>query len=136
MIVFPEYFITGVVAEHRHLAHAKYTDQTDDKDEHWLDKFIEAAKSHDIDIVVGTIVEKPAASATATADKHPQLDNVSHYIDRHGKILGRYHKRNLWHPEKSYLSYGSNEHEVFETEFGRVGLLICTFAPLRVIFAR
>lgn len=34
-------------------------------------------------------------------------------------------KRNLWHPERGVVEPGREPHDVFETEFGPVGLLVC-----------
>ena len=34
-------------------------------------------------------------------------------------------RRGIWWPEKDYLTKGEEDHQVFDTEFGRVGLLIC-----------
>lgn len=87
----------------------------------WLESFRLLAVKLDIDIVPGTIVEKTPSKEEGG---RPILNNVAHYITRHGKIVGTYKKENLWWPEKDYLSPGSGNH-VFETEWGRVGMLIC-----------
>lgn len=39
--------------------------------------------------------------------------------------MGRYEKRNLWHPERGVMQPGREPHDVFDTEFGPVGLLVC-----------
>lgn len=39
--------------------------------------------------------------------------------------MGRYRKRNLWHPEKAYLHPGEEDHLVFQTDYAKTGLLIC-----------
>lgn len=55
------------------------------------------------------------------------LNNVAYYVGSDGEIKGRYVKRNLWWPEKEYLtsSESDDEHKVFETRFGRTSFLIC-----------
>lgn len=49
-VVFPEYFITGVMADALHLA--------DDEEGGWLNEISGLAKQHNIDVVAGTIVER------------------------------------------------------------------------------
>lgn len=53
------------------------------------------------------------------------LRNCAHYISRTGEIVGRYQKQNLWWPEKDYLTRGEGINKVFETEWGRTGMLVC-----------
>ena len=54
------------------------------------------------------------------------LINVAHFIDDKGEILGRYQKKNLWHPERPHLTSSTSDvHETFDTPLGPVGLLIC-----------
>lgn len=48
---------------------------------------------HSIDIVAGTIVER---SGQKDKDGKDMLRNVAHYITKHGEVVGRYEKRNLW----------------------------------------
>ncbi|THH16688.1 hypothetical protein EW146_g3991 [Bondarzewia mesenterica] len=109
LIVFPEYFLTGVIAEHLHLA----------SDEgHWVEMLQNLARKYSIDIVAGTIVEKSSLN-----DEH--LFNTARYIDKHGEVLGEYRKKNLWHPEKEYLQSATEDHQVFQTEKFKAGLLIC-----------
>ena len=54
------------------------------------------------------------------------LINVAYFIDDKGQILGRYQKKNLWHPERPHLTSSTNDpHETIQTPLGPVGLLIC-----------
>ena len=70
----------------------------------------------------GTIVE--AHTDTRTGEK--KLVNVAYFIDHKGEVLGRYEKKNLWHPERPHLtSSTSSPHIAFDTPIGKVGLLIC-----------
>jgi predicted amidohydrolase len=81
-------------------------------EDHWLHEVIELALKHDIDIVAGTVVElgthHAASSAQHASDPKRQeaasLYNTSYYVERTGKILSRYTKRNLWHPERQVLT--------------------------------
>jgi len=105
LIVFPEDFILGPIngkSEHA------------DFDGYYISLFQKLALKYHIDIVPGSIIEGDFTG----------LFNTTYYIDRSGEILGRYRKVNLWLPERSYITPGSNI-SVFETRFGRVGLIIC-----------
>lgn len=105
IIVFPEDFVTGPLN-----SNARYADG----EGYYASQFQQLAKRYAIDIVPGTIIERDG-------DK---LYNTAYYIDKEGYIRGKYRKVNLWLPERSYLAAGS-EHPVFDTEYGRVGLIIC-----------
>jgi predicted amidohydrolase len=52
------------------------------------------------------------------------LYNEAFYIDKEG-VRGRYHKLNLWHPEREYLAQGKKKFPVFDTPWGKAGFLIC-----------
>ncbi|KAF2971638.1 hypothetical protein GQX73_g2036 [Xylaria multiplex] len=74
------------------------------------------AKELDICIVPGTIVESDGDS----------LQNIAYFISSNGEVIGRYQKKNLWHPERRHLVSSAHEpHVAFDTPLGRVGLLIC-----------
>lgn len=105
LIVFPEDFIVGPLNGKSGYA---------DYDGHYIAFFQELASKYHIDIVPGSIIE----------GDHASLYNTTYYIDRSGEILGRYRKVNLWLPERSYITPGSKV-SVFDTRFGRVGLIIC-----------
>ena len=55
----------------------------------------------------------------------PHLVNTAVYIDSSGKVLGKYNKQNLWHPEREFISPGKREWPVFDTKYGKAGMLIC-----------
>ncbi|HTK07983.1 MAG TPA: carbon-nitrogen hydrolase family protein [Ktedonobacteraceae bacterium] len=105
IIVFPEDFVTGPIS-----AHMDFVDFTG----RYLAHFQQLAQRYQLDIVPGSIIE---------GDERGWY-NTTYYIDKSGQCRGRYRKANLWHPERSYLSPG-NEFPVFQTAYGRVGLLIC-----------
>ncbi|KAH7400731.1 carbon-nitrogen hydrolase [Phaeosphaeria sp. MPI-PUGE-AT-0046c] len=93
-----------------------------DQWETYLRKYQDLAKECEICIVPGTIVESHR-DAENEADK---LLNVCYFIDHQGTIAGKYIKKNLWGPERDHLTgSGRNEHEVFDTPIGKVGMLIC-----------
>src|SRR6266568_4441972 len=105
LIVFPEDFILGPLS-----GKSEYADY----DGHYIAFFQKLASKYHIDIVPGSIIEGDLTG----------LFNTTYYIDRSGDIQGRYRKVNLWLPERSYITSGSNV-SVFDTRFGRVGLIIC-----------
>ncbi len=105
MIVFPEDFITGPLNGEKHLV---------DYEGRYVKLFQQLAAIYGIDIVPGSIIE----------GDHAGLYNTTYYIDKAGTIRGRYRKVNLWIPEREYLTPG-NEIAVFDTRFGKVGLMIC-----------
>ncbi|KAK4705706.1 hypothetical protein P7C70_g503, partial [Phenoliferia sp. Uapishka_3] len=126
VVVFPEYFISGIVSDEKHwgLAQREHDPshvQSQEETTSWLQSFCKLAVKHDIDIVAGTIVEKAAKQV----DGKDVLSNVAHYITRKGEVVGRYKKANLWWPEKDYLTRGDEGHQVFDTEWGKTGLLVC-----------
>jgi predicted amidohydrolase len=105
LIVFPEDFILGPLD-----GKSEYADYNS----HYIKFFQKLAPKYHIDIVPGSIIEGDSMG----------LFNTTYYIDRTGEIRGRYRKVNLWLPERSYITPGSNV-SVFDTRFGRVGLIIC-----------
>ncbi|KAF2766485.1 carbon-nitrogen hydrolase [Teratosphaeria nubilosa] len=92
---------------------------------HWetyLHKYRALAKECNINIVPGTIVE---LHDKGTEDE--RLLNVAYFITNTGEIAGKYVKKNLWGPiERLHLTSSSmDEHPVFDTPLGKVGMLIC-----------
>lgn len=105
IIVFPEDITASSLTEKINLI--------DKKNEHR--KYFQAlAKKYKIAIVPDTVVEK---------DKS-QLYNTAYYIDASGQVKAKYRKINLWLPERKELIPG-DEISVFNTRFGKIGLIIC-----------
>jgi len=105
IIVFPEDFVLGPLNGRMEFI---------DHDGRYVGYFQELAARYKVDIVAGSIPEGHSNG----------LYNTTYYIDSTGTIRGRYRKVNLWHPERSYTTPGS-EVCVFDTSYGRVGLIIC-----------
>lgn len=106
VIVFPEDFVTGPLCGNKALA---------DYNGQYRAYFQQLARQYAIDIVPGSIIE---------GDHDGLLYNTTYYIDKTGTIKGRYRKTNLWLSERTYLAPG-NEVIVFDTAYGKVGLIIC-----------
>jgi predicted amidohydrolase len=107
IIVFPEDFVTGPLNGDVRMA---------DYAGRYVRYFQQLASKYAIDIVPGSIIEGDCNDG--------RLYNTTYYIDRCGEIKGRYRKVNLWHPERGYITPG-NEFSVFDTAYGKVGLIIC-----------
>ncbi len=105
LVVFPEDVIAGPLNGRNEFA---------DYDGHYVRHFQQLASTYNIDIVPGSIIEGDDTG----------LYNTTYYIDSKGEIRGRYRKVNLWLPERSYITPGSDI-SVFNTRIGKVGLIIC-----------
>lgn len=113
VIVFPEDCITGAIEDEVTGVKGDY--------KKWLDKsqtikkaFQKLAKKYQIDIVSG--------SCTELVKKH--IFNTSYYINAKGKILGTYHKNNLYKSERPFITPGKAVC-VFKTAWGKAGIVIC-----------
>ncbi|WVQ95307.1 hypothetical protein IAU59_002402 [Kwoniella sp. CBS 9459] len=62
---------------------------------------------------------------SAEENSQPVIYNTAFFIDEHGQVLSEYVKKNLWHPEREYLTPGEDEHKVFDTKWGKAGMMIC-----------
>lgn len=105
VIIFPEDFVTGPIIKKKKFV---------DFDGKYLKHFQMLSRKHSIDIVTGSWIEGTSNG----------WYNTSYYIDKTGAVLGKYRKNNLWHPERRYLTPG-NEICVFNTRFGKAGIVIC-----------
>ncbi|MBS3145114.1 carbon-nitrogen hydrolase family protein [Candidatus Woesearchaeota archaeon] len=105
IIVFPEDFLTGPIERRRELADGNNT---------YRKHFQNLARQYKIDIVPGSFIELDQKG----------LHNTTYYIDATGKVKARYRKINLWLPERRYITPG-NEVPVFNTSYGKIGLVIC-----------
>lgn len=116
VIVFPEDCITASI----------FGDLSKlDSDRNVRDRFRSLAKQYAIDIVTGSVMEK--------TDKGNF--NTSYYIDSNGDVLGTYRKNHLYPSEYRFLSPGIDA-PVFDTKFGRTGIVICWDMLFPEIFER
>lgn len=135
--MLPEYHLTSWVPEHRDFIAACAASEA------YLAQYQALARECNISIVPGTICEAhhpiptatpvPAAAAAEEDNNNnkskskaaqelltqqgKELRNVAHFVAAGtGDIVGSYHKKNLWHPERPHLAPGKHEpHTAFDT---------------------
>lgn len=116
VIVFPEDCITASI----------FGDLSKlDSDRSVRDRFQSLAKRYEIDIVTGSVMEKTDNGNF----------NTSYYIGSDGNVLGTYRKNHLYPSEYRFLKPGT-EVQVFDTKFGRAGIVICWDMLFPEIFER
>lgn len=79
----------------------------------------ELAKKHRVNLLPGTFTEP--------ASEH-KIRNTSVFINREGEIIGKYSKIHLMDAigmKESDTTEPGNELSVFDTDFGRVGMMVC-----------
>lgn len=81
----------------------------------------EAARENEIYVVCGIFESK--------ADDEQRAYNTTVFIDRSGQILQSYRKTHLYdafnYKESDAIVPGDNQYKVVETEFGKIGLMVC-----------
>ncbi|RDW79501.1 hypothetical protein BP6252_04139 [Coleophoma cylindrospora] len=116
LIVLPEMALgMHSVSNNAHEDRMQFCQEVEEQIQH----FQTLAKELNVNIVPGSFAE-----ALFDGSGNISYHNTTCYIDRTGSILQRYRKVNLWGDERLAFTAG-NEHLVFETEFGKIGLLIC-----------
>jgi predicted amidohydrolase len=116
VVVFPEDCITGSIFGDRTKLDITHANR---------EMFRALAKTYQIDIVTGSSME-------GTPDGN---FNTSYYINREGEVLGTYCKNHLYPSEHAFLSAGT-EALVFETAYGKAGIVICWDMLFPEIFQR
>lgn len=126
LLVLPELFNTGYELSVIGDRIAGYAE--DEISHETVDAMHDYAVAHAIDIVF-TI-----PYFHNSAQNKPNISMF--YVDKCGNILGIQDKNHLFGDEKLYFSLG-NDYPVFETRFGRIGMMICYDAnfpePARIL---
>lgn len=113
LVVFPELAVTGYECSE---LYAEVAEELPGGDS--VKVMAEAAKRFNVYIVYG-LVEK------AMSEGKPVLYNTVVLIDRSGVVVGKYRKSHLVEgPETESFKKGT-EYPVFETEIGKIGMMIC-----------
>jgi predicted amidohydrolase len=94
------------------------------------DQFAALAKRLGVYITVPLVeIDRTAVptSADAAAERNkPRLFNTVCLVSPKGEVVAHYRKLTPWpHPEKSWATPGDRGVQVYDTEYGRVGLAIC-----------
>ena len=105
-VCLPEYFSTGSVPE-------QCSKLAEPVPGYTVDKLGAIAKENGI-YVVASILER--------ADD--KIYNTAVLIDPGGELLTKYRKMHLFMEEQAYIAQGG-EYSIVDTEFGKVGLMIC-----------
>lgn len=116
VVVFPEDCVTGSI----------FGDLTKLDTTHAnREAFRALAQRYRIDIVTGSSMEGTPEGNF----------NTSYYINAHGDVLGVYRKNHLYPSEHAFLKPGTDV-PVFDTVYGRVGIVICWDMLFPEIFER
>lgn len=114
-VVFPEFFNAPLMADYNHLGEAKAIRELAKHTEYIRNRFCELAVSYNVNIIAGSM-------PLLEDDK---LYNVSYLCRRDGS----YDRSIKIHPTPSEINSwgmsGGNELKVFDTDAGRIGILIC-----------
>ncbi|MBM7570104.1 carbon-nitrogen hydrolase family protein [Aquibacillus albus] len=107
LIVFPEMSLTGYLLKDSVTEYAEDTNGPS----------LRRVKEYCRDIGIDTIISFPEKDG-----KNYYITAI--YIDSNGEILGKYRKTHLFDTESNYFTPG-NDYPVFDTKWGKVGIMIC-----------
>ncbi len=113
--LFPELFNTPLLAPFNHLNERESMEKLSELTEEIKEKISEFAVSYNVNIISGSmpILEEG------------KLYNVSYLLHRDGKI-DEYRKVHITPNERKYYGMtGGNEIKVFDTDCGKIGVIIC-----------
>lgn len=116
-VVLPEFYMA--------LATPKYgvlpADVAEPLDGPFVSALREAARENEIYVVCGVYESK--------TDDQARAYNTTVFIDRKGQLLHSYRKTHLYDAfnfkESDTIIPGDNKYKVVETEFGKIGLMVC-----------
>ena len=113
LVVLPELFSTGYNLD---IVGPRILDLAESIDGPTVTALRSAARENGVYLIAGLALSKEQLPAVAY--------NSSVFIDRSGELMGTFDKAHLWALERFYFRSGS-EFPVFETDFGKVGIMIC-----------
>ncbi len=113
--IFPELFNTPLLAEYNHLHEREAMEKLADQTEEIVNKIAELAVSYNVNIVAGSM----------PIMENGNMYNVSYLLHRDGK-RDEYRKIHITPNERKYYGMiGGKEVKVFDTDCGKVGILVC-----------
>ena len=114
-LLFPEYFNAPLMAEFNHLSEAEALRGLAEYTEPLREKFVEFAISYNINIIVGSL----------PVYEDEKLYNVSYLCRRDGTCESQYKIHPTPDEVASFGMRGGDLLKVFDTDAGRIGILIC-----------
>lgn len=114
-VMFPEFFNTPLMSPYNHLPEHAAMEKLSELTAEIVEKLQEFAVSYNVNIIAGSMPIR----------EYKKLYNASYLCHRNGKL--DVHKKIHITPNefKYYGMSGGNEIKVFDTDCGKVGLLIC-----------
>ncbi len=113
--VFPEFFNAPLMAEHNHLRESEAIRWLAQHTDTIRERFAELAVRYNVNIVTGSLPEL----------RGERLYNTGYFCHRSGQVE-RYVKIHVTPDETKYWAIsGGNTLQVFDTDVGKVGVLIC-----------
>lgn len=109
IIIFPELFLTG------YSIGSRFSEMAETIHGENITRLAALAKSYQMALIMG-FAERDERSG--------QVFDAALYCGADGKIIGTYRKMHLYAAEKEWFARGE-EARVWETDYGRVGALIC-----------
>lgn len=114
-VMFPELFNTPLLAPYNHLSERESMLELAKLTETIKEKISEFAISYNVNIIAGSM----------PFEEDGELYNISYLLHRDGKI-DEYRKIHITPNEKKYYGMkGGSEIKVFDTDCGKIGLVIC-----------
>lgn len=111
IVCLPEFFSTGYKLNEMENSISDLCLETKNTT---MDFLKNLAKKFDLYIIAGLIFE----------DDEKNCLNAAVFIDRNGEHIGTYSKNHLFGDEKKHF-HCNGKYPVFDTEFGKIGILIC-----------
>lgn len=114
-VMFPELFNTPLLAPFNHLSERESMLELAKMTEEIKNRISELAISHNVNIIAGSM----------PYEEEGELYNISYLLHRDGKV-DEYRKIHITPNERRYYGMkGGNEIKVFDTDCGKIGLVIC-----------
>ena len=116
-VIIPEFFMALATPKSGVLP----VDVAEPLDGPFVTRLMEAARQNEIYVVCGLYESKP--------DDRERAYNTTVLINRSGQLVHSYRKTHLYdafsYHESDTIIPGDNQYKVVETEFGKIGLMVC-----------
>ncbi|MFC7393015.1 carbon-nitrogen hydrolase family protein [Scopulibacillus cellulosilyticus] len=116
-ILLPEMYMAFIPSS----SHMTYADIAEPLDGPFVSGLAKCAKENQIYVICGVHESKPSEDS--------RVYNTTIFLNRSGELLQAYHKTHLYdafnYKESDYIIPGTDAQEVVDTEFGKVGMMVC-----------